>query len=120
VSNKLENIRQEYFAESNFVQQSTSLLAAFNALDQVPSDVWEPSAFKVRPLMKMTRDSTELPPDTKLVDIDYGDRGSRNYFVGDPKDVDQNRSVFTMLSYLFAQASISTQNLPVQQLIQVH
>lgn len=30
-----------------------------------------------------------------------------------------NQTVFTMLSYLFAQTAISTQNLPVQQLIQV-
>ena len=39
--------------------------------------------------------------------------------VGRADDNNQDRTVFTMLSYLFAQTAISTQNLPVQQLIQV-
>jgi hypothetical protein len=31
----------------------------------------------------------------------------------------QNRTVFSIISYLYLQTAISTQNLPVQQLIQV-
>lgn len=49
----------------------------------------------------------------------YSDLTNQTYYVGDLKDETQNRTVFTLLSYLFAQAAISTQNLPVQQLIQV-
>jgi hypothetical protein len=74
----------------------------------------------VRPLMKLTRQNQELPPYYKLAEIPYDDgHAKETYFVGDSKDSDQNRTVFTLLSYLYAQTTIGTQNLPVQQLIQV-
>jgi hypothetical protein len=43
------------------------------------------------------------------------------YVVGDPEGaiVTQNRTVFTILSFLFGQTAINTQNLPIQQLIRV-
>jgi hypothetical protein len=60
---------------------------------------------------------------SKLVEVDYK---NETYSVGDfdgedvyPTDSNQNRAVFTMISYLFSQTAINTQNLPVQQLIQV-
>lgn len=83
------------------------------------------SAFKVRPLMTIDIDPRETcpsmigPTTNELVDVDYGNGCSRNYFVADPAGQNQNRQVFTILTYLFAQTAVSTQNLPVQQLIQV-
>lgn len=75
--------------------------------------------FKVRPLMRLTCRSDEIPPSDVLAQIMYGDGQPMTYYVGDPEGVNQSRMVFTILSYLFAQTAISTQNLPVQQLIQV-
>ena len=93
---------------------------------------------KVRPLMRLTcpypennpsrvqrggvaSPKLEIYPSHLLAEISYGDglANTQKYFVGDNGDGTQNRAVFTMLSYLFAQTAISTQNLPVQQLIQV-
>ena len=74
------------------------------------------SHFDVWPLMTMTHCGKEQVPPTPLVATAYN---GRNYMVGRADDNNQDRTVFTMLSYLFAQTAISTQNLPVQQLIQV-
>lgn len=87
--------------------------------------------FIVRPLMRLTVGPGENLPYYVLTKIEYSDLTrysdptrysdltNQTYYVGDLKDETQNRTVFTLLSYLFAQAAISTQNLPVQQLIQV-
>jgi hypothetical protein len=80
--------------------------------------------FKVRPIMRLQYNDQERARLAKLVEVKYQ---GEVYTVGDfpegeevyPYDYDQNRAVFTMISYLFSQAAISTQNLPVQQLIQV-
>jgi hypothetical protein len=74
------------------------------------------STFKVRPTMKLTYGDNELSPHAKLVEVNYD---NVLYSVGDAEGTIQNRTVFTMLSYLFSQTAISTQNLPVQQLIRV-
>jgi hypothetical protein len=75
------------------------------------------STFKVRPIMTLTcpNDPIEKAPPSNLV-VHYGDK---TYFVGDPTNSTQNKTVFTILTYLYSQTAISTQNLPVQQLIQV-
>jgi hypothetical protein len=82
-----------------------------------------PGKFKVRPIMRLKYEDQERARLAKLVEVKYQ---GEVYTVGDfpgeevyPNDYDQNRAVFTMISYLFSQAAISTQNLPVQQLIQV-
>lgn len=73
-----------------------------------------------RPIMLITRDKDEAPFDRVLVELKYGDGSPKHYYcIGDRGESIENRSVFTLLSYLFAQAGVSTQNLPVQQLIQV-
>jgi hypothetical protein len=72
--------------------------------------------FQIRPTMTLTYPILTNPLYSKLANVSYGDD---TYWVGDPKDSTQNRTVFTMLSYLFSQTAISTQSLPVQQLIQV-
>lgn len=102
------------------------------------------SRFKVRPTMTLTYKYTDVgtnhfsrsqvtwqrgnqtssdmafacePPDfSEQVRVDYN---NVPYVVGDVEGTTQNRTVFTMLSYLFAQTAINTQNLPIQQLIQV-
>ena len=83
------------------------------------------SKFQARPLMKLTREDGEDPPYNPTAEISYGEDVRKLYFVADPMSgpnrwhITQNRTVFTMLTYLFAQTAVSTQNLPVQQLIQV-
>jgi hypothetical protein len=75
--------------------------------------------FKVRPIMTLTYgygNAAEPPGFSEAVSVNYD---KVRYVVGDLKGVIQDRTVFTMISYLFAQTAISTQNLPVQQLIQV-
>jgi hypothetical protein len=88
--------------------------------DYYPGELAQDSRFKVRPLMTLTRrpEEGERPPLQKLAEICYYN-GSTNqtYYVGDPKGESQDQVVFTMLSYLFAQTAVSTQNLPVQQTI---
>lgn len=71
---------------------------------------------RARPTMILTYDRYQTTP--VLCSIKYQ---GNVYRVADAVDDDQdsNQEVFTMLSYLFAQTAISTQNLPVQQLIQV-
>jgi hypothetical protein len=78
------------------------------------------STFKVRPTMMITYDRYKTRPHFSLAEVGYRDG---KYLIGDEKlgesEGNPNQTVFTMLSYLFAQTAISTQNLPVQQLIQV-
>jgi len=75
--------------------------------------------------MKLTREDGEEAPYNPTAEIPYGGDLRKLYFVADPMSgpnrwhITQNRTVFTMLTYLFAQTAVSTQNLPVQQLIQV-
>lgn len=76
--------------------------------------------FKVRPLMRLTcKESDEKRPCHILTDITYGDGKDESYFVGDPDHETQNRSIFTILSYLFVQSAVSTQNLPVQSTLRL-
>lgn len=79
--------------------------------------------FVVRPLLRMTCGDRESRPKNILVSVSYSDAvdlfDSQNYFIGDPPGSIQNRDVFTLLTYLFTQTTVNTQNLPVQQLIQV-
>ncbi|HTB85764.1 MAG TPA: hypothetical protein VK742_19125 [Candidatus Sulfotelmatobacter sp.] len=72
---------------------------------------------KVRPTMTLTYDKYKKI-DHVLCSVPYL---GKIYRVTDALSDDEksNEEVFTMLSYLFAQTAISTQNLPVQQLIQV-
>ncbi len=75
--------------------------------------------FKVRPTMRLTCRSGERSPANILAEVSYGDTTEETYYVGDATGQTQNRTVFTVLSYLYAQTAIGTQSLPVQQLIQV-
>jgi hypothetical protein len=92
--------------------------------DAAPQYRWKrkyASDFKVRPLMTLTRPN-EHPPEFILTHLEYGgsrSKGKTEYYVGDGPDSSQDRTVFTMLSYLFQQATVSTQNLPVQQTIRL-
>ncbi len=74
---------------------------------------------KARPTMTLNYDKCKLSPDHILTKVKYLD--GKTYVVGDISKSKsyQNQGVFTMLCYLFAQTAVSTQNLPVQQLIQV-
>ena len=84
------------------------------------------STFQTRPLMKLTQEDGEDLPHNPTAEVFYNGAVHKPYFVADPVstrnvwNVTQNRTVFTLLTYLYAQTSVSTQNLPVQQLIQVH
>jgi hypothetical protein len=76
--------------------------------------------FLFRPLLSLKAPRKDL---TALVALDY--RGE-TYVIGDrevPECYDrpwqnQNRTLFTILCYLFAQVSIDTEKLPLQQMIQ--
>lgn len=71
----------------------------------------------VRPILTMTGfkpDSTHRL--SKLVEVRHE---NRTYVIGDMEPDQPNREVFSLLSYLFVQASLDPQKLPVQQLIQV-
>jgi len=84
-----------------------------------------------RPILTINYEGHEPDHLSKLIEVAYK---GENYTIGDieraapamasdphsgPLDLYQNRTVFSLLSYLFAQIAINTQNLPVQQLIQV-
>lgn len=71
---------------------------------------------KVRPAMTLEHAAIKEHPDHVLAQLRHG---SRSYAVADFEHTTQNSLVFTMLSYLYAQTSISTQNLPVQQTIRL-
>jgi hypothetical protein len=92
-------------------------------------------AFAVRPVIRIKYNREVGRHFSKLVDIKYG---KDTYLVGDlegaESDIDtpfghgaskvkvpatNNRSSFTLISYLFSQIAIDPQKLPVQQLIQV-
>jgi hypothetical protein len=71
----------------------------------------------VRPILTMTGfkpDSTHRL--SKLVEVRHE---NRTYVIGDMEAGQPNREVFSLLSYLFVEASLDPQKLPVQQLIQV-
>ncbi len=78
------------------------------------------TSFRVTPIMTLTYDVAKHRPPlaSRLVQVNYG---TNTYMVVADREIDSNQNgvVFTMLSYLFTQAAISTQNLPVQQFIQV-
>jgi hypothetical protein len=85
---------------------------------------------RFRPIMMIKYTDNERSHLSKLVEVDHD---KIRYSVGDLEEKDffrdkmynispnpyQNRTVFSIISYLFLQTAISTQNLPVQQLIQV-
>jgi len=80
-------------------------------------------SFTVRPILMITYSGINRSHFSKLVEIEYE---NTNYFIGDlpnedfyVSDAAPNRTVFTMISYLFSQVAIDTSKLPVQQLIQV-
>lgn len=73
-------------------------------------------SIKARPTMTLRSDGFRTKPALCSVEYPGGPYRVANAW----NDNDRSSGeVFTMLSYLFAQAAISTQNLPVQQLIQV-
>jgi hypothetical protein len=131
-NNATNLIRDIHFLENGNVDVPTTY--GFNLEAAFPGAVYGRNLrqFVVRPLMKLTCPPGEKPFDHVLAQIPYGDRvlpwgpnarvpdtNSVPYMVGDYAGQNQDRGVFSLLSYLFAQAAISTQNLPVQQLIQV-
>jgi hypothetical protein len=84
----------------------------------------------VRSILTLTSfESKERARLSKVVEIQYPLHASNvpreTYTVGDLEDnkvtiqTTQNRSVFALISYLYAQLAIDPQKLPVQQLIQV-
>lgn len=79
--------------------------------------------FEVHPLLTLTQaGNVQVKPEHRLVEIPYAFRDRADgqpgeYFIGDYNNRIDNRTVFTILTYLFAQTGVSTQNLPVQQLI---
>jgi hypothetical protein len=94
------------------------------------------TSIAVRPVLTLTGfDLDQRAQLTKLVELTYHKMA---YTVGDSESEEEilspivgtagilkaprssNRSVFSLLSYLFAQNAIDPQKLPVQQLIQVH
>jgi hypothetical protein len=82
-------------------------------------------SFNVRPILRIT----QYHPDYNLVEVPHSLQGKEtNYIVGDFADAPEsdletpsvkNQTEFTMLAYLFNQASIDSTKLPVQQLFQV-
>jgi len=74
---------------------------------------------KIRPLIAMTSStSDQLAHMTKLIELDYKDA---TYTIGDCEDAHEteNRSVFSLLAYLYTLVSIDPGKLPAQQLIHV-
>jgi len=71
---------------------------------------------RVRPAMTLVRTHIKLRPERNLVEVNHA---NTIYSVGDVNGTDQNLLVFTIISYLYAQTSISTQNLPIQQVIRL-
>jgi hypothetical protein len=106
--------------QSDLARQQFLLTIALKDAVEPPITQYE---FPVRPLLRLTFQRPDArPPSNKLVEITYafGDRAkgqSKVYFIGDDDDCNDNRVVFTMLSYLVAQIGVSSQNLPVQQVI---
>ncbi|HEY1663768.1 MAG TPA: hypothetical protein VGI03_15230 [Verrucomicrobiae bacterium] len=93
--------------------------------------------FPVRPILMIHYGQTERSNLEKIIEIEYK---KTTYTIGDLLDTNkdisltknkiispdwdsevlgQNSTVFTMISYLFSQTAVNTQNLPIQQLIQV-
>jgi hypothetical protein len=83
--------------------------------------------FAVRPILMIKYDDNERSNLTTLIEINHnhvtysiGDlEGKADPLYPDGLNPYQNRTVFSIISYLYLQTAISTQNLPVQQLIQV-
>src|SRR5581483_4904745 len=71
---------------------------------------------KVRPTMTLEHAQIKEHPGHLLAHLRHG---NASYAVADFKGTTQNSLVFTVLSYLYAQTAISTQNLPVQQTIRL-
>jgi hypothetical protein len=99
-----------------YVESSDGPYAIVAQTNEVPFRIW--------PLLRMTRDKklNETKPESILSEISYGYGNVLSwtpYFIGDPPGTTRDREVFTLLTYLFTQTAVSTQNLPVQQLIQV-
>jgi hypothetical protein len=102
----------------------------YGIIATVTSDTGETNAF--RPIIKIKYGDSELFHLSRLTDVKYN---GVTYSIGDlennesdpmytkiPKDkfpAPSNRTVFTMISYLFTQISINPEKLPAQQLIQV-
>lgn len=70
---------------------------------------------RINPILTI-KYTKKIPHFEEEVHVDYE---THRYYVGDQESRDQNRVVFTMISYLFAQTAINTQTLPLQQLIQI-
>lgn len=91
--------------------------------------------FPVRPILVLEYPEPQRARLSKLTQVSYA---GETYTIGDLQDLDwdaqvqqiaspgwkdelryQNRTVFSILSYLFSQTAIDTSKLPIQQLIQV-
>lgn len=90
-------------------------------------------AFYARPILRLTKYRPD--PNTVVVRVPFTTDANKKmiYVVGDPQEEDptrddniyvtpstHNRTVFTLLSYLFNQASIDSSKLAAPQLIEVH
>ena len=86
--------------------------------------------YNVRPILTLHYRAMERAQLTKVAQIGHdgetytiGDLEGRyarhDPLIGDRFNVYQNRMVFSLVNYLFLQTAINSQNLPVQQLIQV-
>ncbi|HEX3797921.1 MAG TPA: hypothetical protein VH413_04400 [Verrucomicrobiae bacterium] len=92
----------------------------------LPYDVrpGDQATFTNRPILMIKNEAKLSDAVPKLVEVTYD---KEKYSIGDCDDErfrpyldsNQNRTVFALLSYLFSQTAINTQNLPIQQLIQV-
>jgi len=101
--------------EVRFSADAKGLVAAVGPSPEV-------SSFQVRPILTLTGfTQAERSSLSKVIELDYH---RKTYTIGDddkegPLKSTHNRSVFSLLAYLFAQIAIDPQKLPVQQLIQV-
>ena len=123
---------------NDFVLTNQDLTDAFGTTNKIPNimyfhDCNGPYAivlrtnrlpFQVRPIMRLTLGNNDITfpekrPENILTSTTYGDGKQKEYFIGDPEGQLQNRTIFTLLTLLYDQTTTSSQNLPVQQLIQV-
>jgi hypothetical protein len=110
--------QNEYFKRMEATNRFSGILFSnddFGACAVVTKDNVHDGDLTVRPLLMLNYDGVKCPPATKEFEVRYH---NKSFYISDPLG-SQNHTVFTIINYLFAQTAVSSQNLPVQQLIQV-
>ena len=105
--------QQSYFEQLNGKSRGG---ASFTNDSFGPCALIHSNKIMVRPAMTLRYSQIKERPERTLVELKHD---KQTYAVSEFGGTHQNSIVFTILSYLYAQTSINTQNLPVQQTIRL-